>query len=86
MPRNTQATLIPELEEATFSYAEMERAYTDGLEDLADKIVTLIRDSDNEITLDELVEFLEAEVGTRPMHVSMEDLLEETAVMSATTD
>lgn len=56
-----QGVLFEELEAARFTFAEMDLAYQDGIEDLADKVIELIYQSDYTITLEELVEFLEHE-------------------------
>lgn len=42
---------------------ELEVAYLQGIEDLADKVIELIYQSDYEIPLQEIVDFLEAEKG-----------------------
>jgi len=58
--------MIPSLEElpaAQLTFQELDRAYQDGIEDLADKILTLIQQSDYTIELDELETFLDAEKG-----------------------
>lgn len=47
----------------TFTLADQETAYQDGIEDLADKILELIYQSDFEISLEEIVQFCEAEKG-----------------------
>lgn len=71
-----QEVLLPELREQRYTYADMDRAYADGVEDLADKIATLIRDSDYDITVEEIEAFIEAEVGSRPLTLSAEELEE----------
>lgn len=40
---------------------ELEKAYLDGVEDVADKVIELIYQSDYTITLQEVIDFLEAE-------------------------
>lgn len=59
--------LLDELEAARYTFQEMDRAYEDGLEDMADKILALIHQSDYTIGLDELETFLEAEKGFGPL-------------------
>jgi len=55
---------IVEVASATsFSLADLERAYADGVEDLADKVIELVYQSDYEITLQEVIDFCEAEKG-----------------------
>lgn len=46
---------------------DLDRAYQDGVEDLADKVVTLIRQSDYTLCLDEIEAFIEAELGYSPI-------------------
>lgn len=53
--------LFDELRDARFTFPEMETAYTQGIEDLADKVILLIYDSDFTIPLEDIVAFLEAE-------------------------
>ena len=53
-------------EQTTFTLADLERAYADGVEDLADKVIELIFQSDYEIDLREIVEFCETEKGFNP--------------------
>ena len=55
--------LFEELEEARFTFLEMDAAYSDGLEDAYDKIINLIQQSDFTIGLEELVTFAENEKG-----------------------
>jgi hypothetical protein len=55
------SVLFPDLADARFDYVDMDSAYQDGIEDLADKVVHLIQQSDFEITLEEIIEFLEHE-------------------------
>jgi restriction endonuclease Mrr len=52
-----------ELEDASYTWQDMDQAYQDGREDLADQMLELIQQSDYEITLEEMVRFLEAEKG-----------------------
>ena len=49
--------------EVTFALEDMEAAYCDGVEDLADKLIELIYQSDYEITLQEIIDFCEEEKG-----------------------
>lgn len=56
-----QDPLFDELKAARFTFSDMETAYLDGIEDLADKTIELIYQSDFTLSLDELIEFLEAE-------------------------
>ena len=46
-----------------FGLDDLDAAYQAGIEDLADKVIELIYQSDYEITLQEIVSFLEAEKG-----------------------
>lgn len=55
--------LFEELDAARFTFVEMDNAYQDGIEDLADKVIELVQQSDFTLTLEDLVQFLEAEKG-----------------------
>ena len=51
------------LKSTSFTVEDMDRAYQDGVEDLAIKTIELIQQFDDAITPAEIISFLEAEIG-----------------------
>lgn len=67
MPTPTpELTLKEARERLKVSPADVESAYTDGIEDLADKVIELIYQSDYTVTLQEIIDFCEAEKAGAP--------------------
>jgi hypothetical protein len=62
-PAVEQDPLFDEIRRTRFTWRDMDNAYQQGIEDLADKVIELVFQTDGEITAEEIVEFLEAEIG-----------------------